>query len=70
MRKLLLFVLLLASLRAAVTARQQIVTGTNQGVVGVKIALPEFQPATADPKTAGHASIFILRRPLCREPSY
>ena len=58
MRKLLLFVLLLASLQAAVTARQQIVTGTNQGVVGVKIALPEFQPATADPKTAGHASIF------------
>jgi TolB protein len=58
MRKLLLFVLLLASLRAAVTARQQIVTGTNQGVVGVKIAVPEFQPAAANPKTADRAAIF------------
>jgi TolB protein len=58
MRKLLLFVLLLGGLQAAVTARQQIVTGTNQGVVGVKIALPEFQPASADAKTADHAAIF------------
>ena len=29
----------------------QISTGTRSGVIGVKIAVPEFQPLGADPKT-------------------
>jgi TolB protein len=58
MRKLLLVVLLLVCLQAGISARQDVFSFTNQGVVGVKIAVPEFQPATADPKTASHAAIF------------
>jgi len=58
MRKLLLFVLFLVCLQTGISARQDVRTGTNQGLVGVKIAVPDFQPATADPKTADHAAIF------------
>src|SRR5215475_15806464 len=58
MRRLLLFVLLLVCLQAGISASQDARTGTNQGVVGVKIAVPEFQPAAADPKTADRAAIF------------
>ncbi|HEY2385228.1 MAG TPA: Tol-Pal system beta propeller repeat protein TolB [Terriglobia bacterium] len=65
MRKLLLLVLFLA-LVSAVTARPQINTGTNQGLVGVKIAVPDFQPASADASAAGRAALFnqVLRNDL------
>src|SRR5690242_15819184 len=58
MRKLVLVISLVVSLQAGISARQDVFTFTNQGVVGVKIAVPEFQPATADPKIAGRAAIF------------
>jgi TolB protein len=51
---------LFAALTAAGAAKQrpQVDTGTNVGVVGVKIAVPDFQPASADPKTTALAAVF------------
>jgi TolB protein len=44
----------------------QIRTGTNVGIVGVKIAVPEFQPASSDSKTTALAAVFnkVLRDDL------
>jgi len=37
---------------------QQIITGTNKGAEGIKLALPEFQPDSNDPKLAALAAVF------------
>jgi len=58
MKKLALFVVLLAVLDAGAVAFQQINTGTNQGAQTVKLALPEFQPATPDIKASQRAALF------------
>jgi TolB protein len=57
MRKLVLFILLLAILDAGAVALQ-INTGTNQGASSVKLAVPEFQPATSDSKAVARAALF------------
>src|SRR3954451_585566 len=57
MKRLLLVVVLSIVLNAAASA-PQITTGTNTGIVGVRIAVPEFQPATPDVKTASRVAIF------------
>ena len=36
----------------------QIQTGTNSGIIGVKIAVPEFQPLGADAKTIQLTNLF------------
>jgi len=55
----LLFLLIAVALAVAAPKRAaQIRTGTNQGVIGVKIAVPEFQSASSDPKTAALLAIF------------
>ena len=55
----LLFLLISVALAVAAPKRAaQIRTGTNQGVIGVKIAVPEFQSASSDPKTAALLAIF------------
>ncbi len=55
----LLFLLIAVALAVAAPKRAaQIRTGTNQGVVGVKIAVPEFQSASSDPKTTALLAIF------------
>ena len=50
--KRLLIVLLITGLgvAAVVTSPAQIETGTSKGVIGVKIAVPEFQAAAGDAK--------------------
>lgn len=57
MKKILIAALLLALVQLALS-QGRIDTGTKEGVIGVKIAVPEFQPATADPKTAALAKVF------------
>ena len=55
----LLFLFIAVALAVAAPKRAaQIRTGTNQGVIGVKIAVPEFQSASSDPKTAALLAIF------------
>jgi TolB protein len=54
---------LLSALAAAGTAiarpwQARIETGTNVGIVGVKIAVPEFQPVSSDTKTAALVAVF------------
>src|SRR5438477_2132026 len=58
--KRLLFVLLITGLgiAAVVTSPAQIETGTSNGVIGVKIAVPEFQAAPRDTKAAALTEIF------------
>src|SRR5262245_54237278 len=51
----------LAALAVAASAQRpaaQIDTGTNVGVVGVRIAVPEFQAVSSDAKTAALATVF------------
>lgn len=43
---------------AASAQRGQIAAGTGKGVLGVKIAIPQFQASTADPKTAELTALF------------
>src|SRR5262245_44326173 len=53
--------LLLAAVTVAAIPRraaQQVKTGTNQGVIGVKIAVPEFPVSGSDAKTAALAAAF------------
>lgn len=57
MRKLLLVSLLIAAPGLGVQ-QGRIDTGTNRGVIGVKIAVPEFQPAATDDKAAVLTSVF------------
>src|SRR5262249_533633 len=59
-RKLTLLFLLIAVALAVATPKRaaQIRTGTNQGVIGVKIAVPEFQSASSDPKTTALLATF------------
>src|SRR5712691_8666476 len=58
--KRLLIVLLITGLgvAAVVTSPAQIETGTSQGVIGVKIAVPEFQAAAGDSKAAALIDVF------------
>src|SRR5438477_4517332 len=58
--KRLLFVLFISGLgiAAAVTSAAQIETGTSKGVIGVKIAVPEFQAAAGDTKAAALTEVF------------
>jgi TolB protein len=58
MRKLFVVVLFLALVSAGAAASQQINSGTNTGVIGIKIAVPAFQPATADAKSVARAGLF------------
>src|SRR5579883_1943338 len=68
MRKLLTLVLFVALLSAGVAkARQaQINAGTGNGVIGIKIAVPDFQPVSPDIKTGSRAGLFnqVLRDDL------
>ena len=50
----------IAAFTAVATSRQrpQIETGTRDGLVGVKIAVPEFQPASSDPKSIALVAVF------------
>ena len=59
-RKIAIVVVLTAAATAIGTPRPvaQIRTGTNVGIVGVKIAVPEFQPVASDPKTTALAVVF------------
>src|SRR5262245_12439874 len=59
-RRLAILLLLATTVTAAGTPRQrgQIIAGTDVGKIGVKIALPEFQAATGDPKTVQLAAVF------------
>src|SRR5215471_4957668 len=55
----LLFLFIAVALAVAAPKRAaQIRTGTNQGVIGVKIAVPEFQSASSDPKTTALLATF------------
>ena len=56
MKKLSIVILLFAVLDSAMS--QQIRTGTSQGIIGVKIAVPEFQPVAGDAKTTALAAVF------------
>jgi TolB protein len=58
MRRLLTFLSVFAVLNVAAARSQQIQTGTNIGAAIVKIAIPEFQPASPDVKSATRAAIF------------
>lgn len=58
MRKLAIGLLLFAVVNSAATQRGQIDTGTRTGMLGVKIAVPEFQPAVSDAKTAELTAVF------------
>src|SRR5262249_4018881 len=57
MKRLSIVILLCACLSAG-AAGQQINIGTDKGAAIVKIAIPEFQPAAPDVKTASRAAIF------------
>jgi TolB protein len=59
-RNIAMISVLTASLSAGVIREPvgQIKTGTNVGVIGVKIAVPEFQPISSDPKTTALAAVF------------
>jgi TolB protein len=59
-RRLAILLLLMATVTVAATPRQrgQINTGTDTGRIGVRIALPEFQAAAGDAKTAQLAAVF------------
>ena len=54
--------LVVAILAMAATASHaqdpQIQTGTRTGILGVKVAVPEFQPASTDPRTAALTDLF------------
>jgi len=53
----ILFVAMGIAFSAAKPA-SQINTGTNTGIIGVKIAVPEFQPMGSDTKSAALAAVF------------
>ena len=59
MKKLAILFLLLVVATAAGTAKpQQIITGTKNGLVGVKIAIPEFQPVSTDARSVSLTATF------------
>src|SRR4051812_8338512 len=58
MKKLSLFVLLSAFLASATAVQPQVEIRIDKGVIGVKIAVPEFQPAANDPKTTALTATF------------
>jgi TolB protein len=64
MRKLLIVILFLELVNAA--GARQINTGTDVGKIGIKIAVPEFQPTTTDSKAVARAALFnrVLRDDL------
>lgn len=65
MNKPLIVFLLIAGV-AAGSAKQRIDSGTNIGLGNVKIAVPDFQPVSADSKTSSRAGLFnqVLRDDL------
>ncbi len=64
--RILLFIAVLGA--SGLHARQvpQIDTGTREGMLGVRIAVPDFQPTTTDPKVASLTALFnqVLRDDL------
>ena len=58
MKQLAIVILLFAAVYAASPVPQQIRTGTSQGVIGVKIAVPEFQSPTNDAKSTALTAVF------------
>jgi len=58
MKRLSLVLLSIAAFGGSHLMSQQIRTGTSQGVIGVRLALPEFQPAAGDSKAAELTAIF------------
>ena len=57
MRKLLLVLMTIATLTAA-APRQQVQIRIDRGVIGVKIAVPEFQAVATDAKTTALTQVF------------
>jgi TolB protein len=66
MKKLIVVVLFLALANLGAAGIRQIDSGTNRGVIGIKIAVPEFQPTTSDSKAVARAALFnqVLRDDL------
>ena len=58
MKRLSILILVCGCLNAGAAVLAQVNIAIDKGVVGVKIAVPEFQPATPDVKTATRAAIF------------
>src|SRR5712691_1607437 len=60
MKKVLILVLTVATAAATTFLAQQpqIRTGTRTGALAVRIAVPEFQPASPDPKTVALTDLF------------
>src|SRR5215470_2684257 len=58
MKRLFLVLLSLTALAYPRLASEQIKTGTDVGVIGVKLAVPEFQAAAGDAKAAALTDIF------------
>src|SRR5947209_13942615 len=58
MKRFLLVVISLAALTSPRLMSQQIRTGTSQGVIGIRLAVPEFQAAAGDTKAAVLIDVF------------
>src|SRR6266571_6282573 len=59
MKKLLLVLITVSAIEAVpFRVPRQITIGTDIGKIGVKIAVPEFQPAAADAKTSALTAVF------------
>src|SRR2546428_394662 len=58
MKRFLLVVISLAALTSPRLMSQQIRTGTSQGVIGIRLAVPEFQAAAGDTKAAELMDVF------------
>jgi len=59
MKKFLLFLITVSAINAVpFRVPRQINIGTNRGLIGVKIAVPEFQPAATDAKTMTLTALF------------
>lgn len=66
MKKLLFIVVLLTGIAVRAEGPEQIESGTDKGMIGVKIAVPDFQPTTPDSKASSRAALFnqVLREDL------
>ena len=58
MKKIVFFAFTAAAAAAIPHPARQIRSGTDRGIIGVKIAVPEFQPVSADAKTAELTAMF------------
>jgi TolB protein len=58
MKKFLLVLFSLVALAYAGMTQQQFHTGTREGVIGIQLALPEFQAAAGDTKAAALTDVF------------